>query len=245
MFATASEPACRGFAKSETHRFHSENSSNSGPTEVFTAVSADNHPPPRRRSSAFFEAGLQGDDAFVDAKVRRNSRPRVVRFRSKVEVVEPEAIDWSHCSTNSVNEMPAYFPTLPRLMFLALIIAIVLPSLNSSPLLKAGFGPIGAKAGPIAVPIEKQHKTLPQRRQVSSTDVCKRWSQQSAVVNGTLYLYGGRSTTSDQQTSDTWSKFISPPMHALLTLHRQRLLDPRSYPLMANFVAVPDRSTSA
>ena len=209
MFATASEPTCSGFADSETHRFPSEKSTQSpysGPTETFTAVSADTHPP-RRRSSAFFEAGLQGDDALVDAKVRRNSRPRVVRFRSKVEVVGPEAIDWSQYTGNSVDDMPAYFPTLPRLLFLALVIAIVLPSLNSSPLLQAGLGPRGAEAGPIAMPIERQHKTLPQRRQVSSTDVCKRWSQQSAVVNGTLYLYGGRSTTSDQQTSDTWSKF--------------------------------------
>lgn len=223
MFATASEPACSGFANSETHRFHSEDSTQSpysSPKEIFTAVSADNHPPPRRRSSAFFEAGLQGDDALVDAKVRRNSRPRVVRFRIKVEVVEPEAIDWSQYTTKSVNEMPAYFPTLPRLIFLALILAIVLPSLNSSPLLKAGFGPIGAEAGPIVVPREKQHKSIPQRRQVSSTDVCKRWSQQSAVVNGTLFLYGGRSTTSDQQTSDTWSKFTSRSMHVSLTRSR-------------------------
>ncbi len=221
--ATTSPPACSGFAQSETLRFHSERSTrnpHSGPTETFTAVSADN-PTPRRRSSAFFEAGLQGDDALVDAKVRTHSRPRLVRFRSKVEVAEPEAVDVSLYTSASTREMPAYFPKLPRLMFLALIIAIVLPSLNSSPLIKAGFGPMGAKAGPVAVPVEKRHKTLPQRRQGSSTDVCKRWSQQSAVVNGTLYLYGGRSTTSDQQTSNTWSMFTCRLLHSCLIRSRQ------------------------
>ena len=44
-----------------------------------------------------------------------------------------------------------------------------------------------------------------ERRANSPTDVCKRWSQQSAIVNGTLYLYGGRATMSSSQTSDTWS----------------------------------------
>src|SRR6202007_986502 len=37
------------------------------------------------------------------------------------------------------------------------------------------------------------------------TDVCKRWSQQSALVNGTLYLYGGQSSTTSDQTSNTWN----------------------------------------
>ncbi|TKA77538.1 hypothetical protein B0A55_02266 [Friedmanniomyces simplex] len=31
------------------------------------------------------------------------------------------------------------------------------------------------------------------------------WAQQSAIVNGTLYLYGGEATTEPGQTSDTWN----------------------------------------
>ncbi|KAB8336988.1 hypothetical protein FH972_021292 [Carpinus fangiana] len=42
-------------------------------------------------------------------------------------------------------------------------------------------------------------------RQNDPTDYCKKWSQQSALVNGTLYLYGGRAITDPSQTSDEWS----------------------------------------
>ncbi|EFQ97595.1 kelch repeat protein [Nannizzia gypsea CBS 118893] len=43
------------------------------------------------------------------------------------------------------------------------------------------------------------------RRDNTPTDVCKRWSQQTAVVNGTLYIYGGRSTTDANQKDKTWN----------------------------------------
>jgi hypothetical protein len=41
----------------------------------------------------------------------------------------------------------------------------------------------------------------------SASDVCVRWSQQSAIVNGTLYLYGGQASSEPAQSSNTWSKF--------------------------------------
>jgi hypothetical protein len=44
-----------------------------------------------------------------------------------------------------------------------------------------------------------------QKRDNSPTNVCKRWSQQSAIINGTLYLYGGRATLSSSQTNNEWS----------------------------------------
>lgn len=47
-----------------------------------------------------------------------------------------------------------------------------------------------------------------QKRATSPTDICKRFSQQSALINGTLYLYGGRATTSASQDSNTWSKLL-------------------------------------
>lgn len=209
MLATPTPPACIGFANSETSSVHSEVSTTSAESASPTSVDfSDVHEQiPRRRSSAFFESGLLGDDSLVDARLRRNSRPRVVRFRSKVEVVEPEPVPIPE--SDIVDEMPPYFPTLGRLLFFALVIAIVLPSLGNSPLLQAGIGPIGAKAGPVAVKSET-YKSLPQKRQDSSTDICKRWSGQSAVVNGTIYYYGGRATSSSEQTSDTWSmSFIS------------------------------------
>jgi hypothetical protein len=48
-----------------------------------------------------------------------------------------------------------------------------------------------------------------QKRDNSPTNVCKRWSQQNAIVNGTLYLYGGRATLSPGQTSNEWSMILS------------------------------------
>ena len=48
-----------------------------------------------------------------------------------------------------------------------------------------------------------------QPRQAGS--ICKRWAQQSAVINGTVYLYGGQASTSpDQGIANTWNNdFLS------------------------------------
>ncbi|OAT06269.1 cell wall anchored protein [Blastomyces gilchristii SLH14081] len=43
------------------------------------------------------------------------------------------------------------------------------------------------------------------RREDTPTDICKRWSQQTAVVNGTLYSFGGRSMTDSSQKDNTWN----------------------------------------
>ncbi|KAK8205752.1 hypothetical protein IWZ01DRAFT_439688 [Phyllosticta capitalensis] len=43
------------------------------------------------------------------------------------------------------------------------------------------------------------------KRENSPTDVCTRWSQATAVVNGTLYVYGGRAKTDASQSSNTWN----------------------------------------
>lgn len=51
------------------------------------------------------------------------------------------------------------------------------------------------------------------KREDSPTDVCSRWSHQSAVVNGTLYLYGGRSSQAAGQQENTWNNdFLSLPL---------------------------------
>ncbi len=177
----------------------------SGPWETFKNTPVDPEPP-RHRSSAFFEAGLEGQDTFVDAKIRRNSRPKLqVRFRSQLDILAPDAVNCEPELQQHIEVMPRYFPTLPRLLFLAFCIALILPSLGNSPLLKAGISPIGAKAGPVGVPPESRPKSLPQKRQ--DTTVCKRWSGQSALVNGTLYYYSGRSITSGSQTTNEWSEY--------------------------------------
>lgn len=166
-------------------------------------------PPPTRRRSVFFEEGLKGEDAIVDARFRRTTRPSLrVRFRSKVDVHESDYVDEPWPDTVQQSEgIPPLFPTAPRIMLFVLLLAVIIPSLGNSPFLQAGISPIGAKAGPVKVQVEEPVRSLPtvEKRQDSDTDICKRWSGQSAVVNGTMYYYGGRKSTSADQTSDTWS----------------------------------------
>lgn len=102
-----------------------------------------------------------------------------------------------------------------RLMMLALAFIVAISLLYDTPFLgKAGPSIIGATAGVIKRS-ELQKKDfvdgkLVLPRQNTDTNVCNRWSQQSALVNGTIYLYGGRSSTDPTQTSNTWNnEFLS------------------------------------
>ena len=95
-----------------------------------------------------------------------------------------------------------------RLMMLALVLLVAMPLLHDTPFLgKAGPTVIGAKAGLI-------RRSGLQRKEIvdgnlvtrqATTAACHRWSQQSALVNGTIYLYGGHSTNTTDQASDTWN----------------------------------------
>jgi hypothetical protein len=167
----------------------------------------------RRRSSAFFEVGLGGEDSIVDAKIRRNSRPRQqVRFRSKVDVHEADPSDYPEERGEFLVTRPqptSFWPSLPRLLFLACIFLLGLQSWNDIGLSTAGVSPIGAKAGPIKVKTERGVPSIqPTQEKRQGTEVCVRWSGQSAVVNGTLYYYGGRSSQSSGQMAGTWSECI-------------------------------------
>lgn len=97
-----------------------------------------------------------------------------------------------------------------RLMMLALVLLVAMPLLYDTPLLGvAGPSIIGAKAGVIrrSGPQKKEFVDgkLVTRQAITDTNVCNRWSQQSALVNGTIYLYGGHTTTTADQPSDTWN----------------------------------------
>jgi hypothetical protein len=193
------------------HTFHHRRTG-SGQHTPLTYVGTDSTHN-RRRSSAFFEVGLGGDDPIVDAKIRRNSRPRQqVRFRSKVEIHEADPAHYpeekvDYLATRPQPPTPAFFPSLPRLMFLACIFLLGLQSWNEVGLSKAGIIPIGAKAGPVKAKTESGFASIqPKQEKRQDTTVCVRWSGQSAVVNGTLYYYGGRSSQSSGQTAGTWSQ---------------------------------------
>lgn len=177
----------------------------------------------RRRSSAFHEVGLEGNDIILDDKMKNEQRPRPsVKFRSNVSVVETSA-----CAIESTPSTPilqtsppltrtfsiSNIPFAPLALLIALL-ALAFPTLNA-PSKHSNLMPAMAEAGPVP-PAAKDLSSTHLKTRDTSTDVCKRWAGQSAVVNGTIYYYGGRATTSASQQSDEWSKspyFCHAPRH--------------------------------
>ncbi|KAL3427982.1 cell wall anchored protein [Phlyctema vagabunda] len=96
---------------------------------------------------------------------------------------------------------PSSFSTMHRVALIAFLIALVVPGLLPG---KDNSNVGTADAGVIPVANLVDNGSLIQSRQ-SATDVCTRWTQQTAIVNGTMYMYGGRAKTSSTQTSDTWN----------------------------------------
>ncbi|KAK6213689.1 kelch domain-containing protein [Colletotrichum tabaci] len=86
---------------------------------------------------------------------------------------------------------PPTVSSLHRLGMIVMLIAVILPAFSyNNGRQKIGSG---ADAGVI------------RPRQTASTDVCLRWAQQAALLNGTLYMYGGQSKTDKSQTVNTWN----------------------------------------
>ena len=95
---------------------------------------------------------------------------------------------------------------LLKLGAVALILAATLPFIQQPVLTESDASPsIGVDSR--AVPHVR--KMILETRADSPTDVCTRWSHQSAVVNGTLYIYGGQATTEPGQTQNKWSKDVT------------------------------------
>ena len=105
--------------------------------------------------------------------------------------------------------------TLTRLSLLAFIMVIMVPLFYDMPFLGiAGPSVIGAKAGVIGRTDldDTLSRTGPlvAKRSITVTDPCNRWSQQSALVNGTIYLYGGHASQNSTQVNNTWTNdFLS------------------------------------
>lgn len=95
---------------------------------------------------------------------------------------------------------------LVRLGAVALMVAATLPFIQKPGPNESNTAPsIGVDSR--AVPVER--KMVLETRADSPTDVCTRWSHQSAVINGTLYIYGGQATTEPGQTLNKWSKIAT------------------------------------
>jgi hypothetical protein len=180
------------------------------------------------RRSIFTEVGLIDKHTIntkrspapilVTGQPLRQQRPsRTVRFRSKnsifggedgFEEVDDES-DWESVEDEDEASQPITTPytvsnsKLYRAGLFAVVLALMLPILQMISIAPFSVNASSIPQGSISSLAERS--TLVQRAD-SQTEVCKRWSGQSAIVNGTLYMYGFRTTTDAQQKSDTWSE---------------------------------------
>lgn len=185
-----------------------------------------------RRMSIFTEVGLVDADRIRQERspVRTHGstltqlRPaKLLRFRSRNSVygeskrADEDESDWESVLDQDEDEVSTTTTTttiippqqtmstkLYRLGLFSLVLALMLPILQLNPVSRVGVwgGVIPNNS------IEAGERSTVVKRDDSPTDACKRWSGQSTVVNGTLYMYGFRTTTSAQQSDNTWSKLI-------------------------------------
>ncbi|KAI3332055.1 hypothetical protein HD806DRAFT_179372 [Xylariaceae sp. AK1471] len=101
----------------------------------------------------------------------------------------------------SAATAPPTMGGINRFTMIALLIAVILPAIKyNNGRQKVEIS--GADAGVIREPIVRSPL---EDRANSPTDICQRWAGQSAVLNGTLYYYGGRAKTSADQTDNTYT----------------------------------------
>lgn len=181
------------------------------------------------KQSVFHETGL--DDDAVKSKSSPQPDSRKLRFRSKPDIFEfnsgsnqseatgmvSEAVDQKQTQEKkSQEDTPVVTKpirgrfdgnsTMYRFGAAAMALAILLPLLNGVSWV-GHVSPIGVSGGVIRRnpnPVLDTRTELVQRDN-SPTDVCVRWAHQTALVNGTLYVYGGEASTTPGQTENTWN----------------------------------------
>lgn len=177
------------------------------------------------RRSVFREVGLDdaGDGVACNTSATKRERPQSVRFRSKDEVYTIARTEDDETENErlarSMNASPRRLAPLQhsplpdgsnsimyRFGAFLLLLAGAFPLLQNLGLLShSPIGIQGVRGGPIPDEARSRSNPVLERRQDSATDVCFRWAQQSALVNGTLYLYGGQASTQSGQTQNTWN----------------------------------------
>ena len=187
-----------------------------------------------RRKSVFREVGLTEDDATTYPCT--TERPlRKLRFNSTPDVFEydsSELSDFNERSPDDTKDLQEKIPhtrtivlspkttlndfhgssVMYRLSALGLILAICVPLLQGAPWFGQASVPLNGVTGGV---IRKDYNPILDGQPGSlvrrdATDVCERFSHQSALVNGTLYIYGGQATTSIGQIENTWNNnFLS------------------------------------
>lgn len=170
-----------------------------------------------RRTSAFKETGLFQDQP------QSSTRPVLkVRFRSKDEIFEIQSLknhglDYEHVQeddrenlhfTSVIQMAPPRQTTalIQRLGIVAFTLAVIITITQFTPFTSNTRPLFGASGAPFTETIQAVSLS---KRVDDPTNYCKRWSQQSANVNGTLYVYGGRKLMAQGQKDDTWSKVFT------------------------------------
>jgi hypothetical protein len=183
------------------------------------AVSAPERP---RRESVFHEVGLLDDKPPIpppdyynltranSAKINPlSSTPPIERID---EEDEAEGSEDMHFSWGRKTDEPARPQTRLRsriyILRVALVALVILSLGHLGPVLQSAKPPIRGVTTSDCMGKSQLNPRGLEGRANSPTDVCKRWSHQSAIVNGTLYIYGGRATKSSNQITDTWSMYI-------------------------------------
>ncbi|KPM45506.1 hypothetical protein AK830_g1110 [Neonectria ditissima] len=90
---------------------------------------------------------------------------------------------------------PGTISGLQRFTMLAVLIAVVLPAFSWH-------------NGRSTVEINGADAGVVMKRARSPTDACARWALQAALLNGTLYMYGGRAKTEKDQENNTWNDYF-------------------------------------
>ena len=168
-----------------------------------------------RRSSKFREIGLEYDFAAPPppedqtarwTAVRFDSTPKVHLFRERQDSTAstPSGERAAPLQQGNSSLLSRNSALMFRLATVALIVASLLPflrlgSTSAVPLVGVEGGPVPRYPGP------DDGSVILSRQDDTSTDVCFRWAQQSAMVNGTLYLYGGQASTEQGQDQNTWN----------------------------------------
>ncbi|KAI9670481.1 MAG: hypothetical protein M1817_004348 [Caeruleum heppii] len=111
---------------------------------------------------------------------------------------------------------PNAFPGVSHFALLIMLLALFIPGLQQTYSLGKARYSNGVSASVVRGRTNEgadKFSVQLSKRQDSPTDVCLRWSHQSAIVNGTLYLYGGQAKTSPTQTQNRWNNnLLSLPL---------------------------------